>query len=133
MKKKISVLLDESSTKALDSLKKEHECTISDIINAAIILLKKENKITFEKRPRFNCENMFSESKFKTIGAWCEARNINPERAYYVLDRINNNHRIYGYGNTKNKWRDKRDGRMFKTHTAWIAHCLEEDFGMEIL
>jgi len=127
--KRISVLLDDIVTNALKQTMEINKCSISDVVNSAILAF------SIDKQPVIVKEVTPVTELFEKIGdvdLWCSGRNINKARLKYLVTSSAKGHNITGFGNTKNKWRDKQDSRKFKTHTSWIAHCLKEDFGIEL-
>ena len=127
--RRISVLLDEITSRKLNEIIDENDCSISDAINASVIAFSLCGEKVIS-----SVEN-YHKDVYKIIGdvdKWCESRSIQKSRLRYVINSSHYGHTVCGFGNTKNKWRDKQDGRLFKTHTAWIAHCLKEDFGIDL-
>ena len=132
--KKISVILDDITEKTLNKLVKLNKCSITDIVNSSILAFAMDTQpvIIGYDELLFNIENAAQSKGFGTLDNWCQERNINKYSMRQLIKRINKGSEVSGFGNTKNKWRDKEDGREFKTHTAWIAHCIKEDFGIDI-
>lgn len=132
--RQISIKLDNSAEQSLEKLLAKNDMTISNIVNIAIISLEKEG-IKLELIDN-NTLYQLIKTKLKeqnsTIEQYCEYRVISKQMLQYVCRQLDNNKIIKGFGNYHNKWRDKEDGRLFKTHTAWIAHCLKEDFCVQI-
>jgi hypothetical protein len=127
--RKISVQLDEIVSQKLDETIKINRCSISDVVNAAILAFAQD------KQPVILKPSTPTSEMFEVIGdvdAWCNKYAITKSRLRYLIERTAKGHNVCGFGNSKNKWRDKLDGRVFKTHTAWIAHCLKEDFGIDL-
>ena len=133
-KKKISVLLDEQAYTALEKILANNQCTISDAVNVALSTLGNEDRPIFPNSdsPLGNLRMIIKNTSWNTVEEWCIYRGIIKVRLYYLLRAVKAGHVICGTGNVKNKQRDAIDGRIFKTHTAWIAHCLKEDFGLNL-
>lgn len=133
--RRISVNLSNQVEQTLNTLMKINECSISDIVNAAIIYFGTAEQPCIESTPDAlrDLRKVISESKYKTFELWCFKRNLKPERVRYLLRNTNSGKRVWGFGNSVNKWRDQEDERTFKTHTAWIAHCLKEDFDIDLI
>lgn len=128
--KKICVILDDYAENLLQERLDNHNETISDIVICALIAyctdnpdVVKESHVVLDK---------IRSSEYGSIAAWCEARLIKKKKLFYLLERTANGHTVSGFGNYKHKNRDSDDGRLFKTHTAWIAHCIKQDFGIDI-
>jgi len=133
--KKISVILDAATERALFNLKSSTGSAISDIVNVAIISLeasgyRNEHEMPEQCLMRQILDKVI-ESKWRTLENWCEAKSINKISFKRFIKRVSSGSVIYGRG-SKNKWREKEDGRLFKTHTSWMAHCLEEDFNIAL-
>ena len=131
--KKISVQLDKMATDALEEIMAINKCTISDAVNAALLAFSKDKQpcMLIEEKP-IDVVYAAMAKQGVDINEWCDTRNINILTLKYLVKRCANGGTVWGFGNNKNKWRDKQDGRVFKTHTAWIAHCLKEDFGIDL-
>lgn len=134
--RKISVQLDNLAEEALKQLLSYNRCTISDIVNAAILAMSKD------KQPLFHIDHS-PWRKFKdkikeefphiVLKDWCVTKDIDINRLRYLVTSTERGSTVSGFGNTKNKWRDKQDERQFKTHTSWIAYCLKQDFDIDIV
>jgi hypothetical protein len=129
--KKISVKLDDATYNALMETRDKNSCTISDVVNAAILAFSRD------KQPVMIIDKSAWESFRDThgkdfISKWCECRSIDQARLRYIINRTARGGAVCGFGNIRNKARDAEDGRIYKTHTAWIAQCLIDDFGMDI-
>jgi hypothetical protein len=127
------VVLDRDTEKVLEKLLSINKCSISDIVVSAINSFGMDSQpcIIVPEDPLQSLRDMVSKSRWGTIENWCIAREINRRRLTYLMKGFLNGSKVWGFGNSKNKWRDKQDGRVFKTHTAYIAHCLNEDFGID--
>jgi len=130
--KKISVNLDDITIDALETITSINNCSISDAVNAAIIAYSKDTCVTIHSSPRPIDEIIALLPEGVTLGDWCEQRNIDVARLRYLVDRTAKGGTVWGFGNSRNKVRDQDNDRIFKTHTAWIAHCLKEDLGVDI-
>lgn len=131
--KKISVQLDNMGSQALDDILTVNKCTISDAVNAALLAYSKDKQPSMIIEPKpMDAVRSAIEAKFTTVENYCLIKGISKARLVYLVNRCAKGSTVWGLGNTKNKWRDKQDGRQFKTHTAWIAHCLNEDFGIDL-
>jgi hypothetical protein len=128
--RKISVRLDEISSNKLDEVMEINNCTISDVVNTAIIAFAQDKQPVMVKNDTSEYDEILA--IIGNLDEWCAIRSIDKTRLKYLVKRTLDGHNVTGFGNTKNKWRDKQDDRLFKTHTAWIAHCLKEDFGIEL-
>lgn len=127
--RKISVLLDDISSRKLEESMSVNNCSISDVVNAALIAFSNDKQPVIYKE---ETEYTKIASVIGDVDNWCNNRNIDKSRLKYLIKRTSEGSTVCGFGNTKNKWRDKQDERIFKTHTAWISHCLKEDFGIEL-
>jgi hypothetical protein len=132
--KKISVVLDTLTEKALYTLMDKNNCSISDVVNFAIISLneKKEEIPTFGNNLLGKVKVLIKNSEWLTLDNYCEANAIQKARLHYVLRSIDSGKSIAGTGNVTNKTRDKQDDRLFKTHTSWIVHCLNKHFDLQL-
>ena len=129
MRRRICVQLGSKAGEALDKLLAVNRCTTSDAVNAAIIAFAYDNQPTIF--PPVKPETDILE-QIGNVAEWCNSRGIKRQRLVYAIRRSLAGHTISGFGNSRNKYRDKDDGREFKTHTAWIAHCLKQDFNIDI-
>lgn len=127
--RKISVQLDDIVSAKLNEVVSVNKCSISDVVNAAILAFAQDKQPVIYVEPT-QYDDIFS--RIGDVDSWCKLREIDKSRLRYLIKSSNNGHTVCGFGNTKNKWRDKQDSRKFKTHTAWIAYCLKEDFGIEL-
>lgn len=134
--KKISVNLDDIGEAALTALQSRTKQSVSDLVNIALVTLQHTdyNGVgdIMGSSLLYALQEAVEASQWRTIDNWCRHRNIKKERLTYLIDRCYNGHTVYGSG-SKNRWRDKEDGRIFKTHTSWIAHCLKEDFDIDLI
>jgi len=132
--KKISVQLDNMADTALKEIMEINKCSISDAVNAALLSYSKDKQpsMIIDRSPWALFKEQFAEVSKDTIANWCEHRSIDITRLRYLITRTANGGNVCGFGNKKNKWRDKNDDRQFKTHTSWIAHCLKQDFDLDI-
>jgi hypothetical protein len=131
--RRISVLLDDSSESALDKVLTINGCTTSDVVNAALMafsydtqpVLPASPSVVRDLKAEFRSHNI-------DIDQWCDTNHIKKYRMFHLVNRVARGGVVCGFGNEKNKWRDKKDDRQFKTHTAWIAHCLKRDINYDI-
>ena len=132
--KKISVQLDGMADSALKEIMTINRCSISDAVNAALLSYSKDKQpsMIIEQSPWSEFKLKFADVCNDTIAEWCEYRAIDIVRLRYLITRTSKGCGVGGFGNKKNKWRDKNDDRQFKTHTSWIAHCLKEDFNIDV-
>lgn len=132
--RKISVNLDDISEKALEEIVFKNNCSTSDAVNAALLAYSMDTQpsMFLSAGVLEPLEIAIKTSSYNTVDEWCKDRAIDKVRLKYLMKRCAEGGTVWGMGNTKNKWRDKQDSREFKTHTAWIAHCLKEDFGIDI-
>ena len=137
MSKTICVFLDDYTEEALYRIMAVNQCSISD---AVIMALGSMSVVEFpsmnkEPDPLLRIKQVIDDSHglWDSLDHWCEDRCIIKSRLRYLMLRIANGGTVCGFGNARNKWRDKQDGRQFKTHTAWIAHCLKTDLGIDII
>lgn len=128
--RKISVVLDSSAAKAMEKLQRINIATISDIVNAAVVAFcNSENPILWIEHTTYQKLKDLLLGQHNTVDNWCAQRSIDKRRLQYVCKKWDEgNTTIRGYGNLVQKKRDREDDRLFKTHTAWIAHCLCEEF-----
>lgn len=129
--KKISVQLDLSSVRALEKIQTINRCSISDAVNMALISFaqREEQVINNEdeslyKKVTFQCLSKFNMS----IKDWCLNNAIDIRKLQEVCRKISDNKTIIGYGNLRQKWRDKNDGRIYKTQTSYVEYCMRRDF-----
>lgn len=131
--KRISLYIDDSAEKALEELMINHGYSITDAVNISLVLLNSQNE-------RCSIEKSFYE-KFKelvfnefgtSVSEWCAVNGVSQQKLRYVCRRYESGHTITGFGNYKNKWRDKSSEGLFKTETAKIANCIKRDFGIEV-
>lgn len=135
MNRKISVQLDNSADAALEYLMSTNSGTISDLVNVAITALaKNEQPVLNLNHSAWGDFKVTFMNKFPDISitTWCYDKGIDLSRLRYLINRTAKGGTVWGFGNAKNKWRDRLDDREFKTHTAWIAHCIKEDFDIDI-
>jgi hypothetical protein len=130
--RKISVVLDSYALKSLEEMTKINECSISDVVNTALIAFSRDKQPSIIKG---NC-TPWGEFKEKVginqINFFCDSRGIDLARLRYLVNSVAKGGTVCGFGNTKNKYREKEDDRLFKTHTAWISYCLKEDLGINL-
>ena len=127
--RKISVCIDDTTNQKLIELVKINDCTLSDIVNSAIIAFSMDSQpVMFVHKSKYD-ELV---ERIGDVDRWCYARGIDKARLRYLVNSVENGHSITGSGNTKNRFRDKNDDRLFKTHTSWIAHCLKEDYNIDL-
>ena len=134
MNKRICVQLDEHAAISLETVRTLNRCSISDVVNAALIAFSQDTQPVMMLEPRALAlvEEAVEQTAWGTVDNWCEARNIKRSRLVYLMRSASRGHNVWGAGNLVNKWRDRNDDRVFKTHTAWIAHCLKQDFEIEL-
>lgn len=126
--RKISVVLDHIASAALDKLLESNQASISDIVNAGIMAIAYDDQPVF---PIVN-EGLFEKlRRLKNITEWCKARGIDRKALYSLCQRVDQGKEIRGLGDS-NRWRDRQNERLYRTHTAWIAHCIREDFGIDL-
>lgn len=133
--RRISVVLDDVTEKALCQIINLNKCTISDAVAMGVLILAQEpiNVMKILPDPMEPIiKALETHRPGMSLDNWCDCHNINKYRLYYLVKRCHNGSTVWGFGNTKNKWRDKQDERRFKTHTSWIAHCLKEDLGIDL-
>lgn len=123
MSRHVNVKLDDSASKALDYLVKINKRSVSDIINTALVCFSKTEQPVFFDNSLY--EKLCSAHNMRL---WCAENQIDMMMFKYVCRVIEEGKTIRGFGNKHHKWRDKEDGRMFKTKTSYIAHCLYRDF-----
>jgi hypothetical protein len=130
--RRISVILDEISEKAVEDIIAKNKCSISDAVNAALLAYSMDNQpsMFIDQGPLVKVTEAVAKTEWGTVENWCHHRSIDKNRLKYLIKRCESGSTVWGFGNTKNKWRDKQDDREFKTHTSWIAHCLKEDLNI---
>jgi len=127
--KKISVVLDDTAETSLNKLLEMNGVSISDIVNAAVIAMAFEVQPVFPDKPG----GLYETLKHKRdLGVWCTLRGINRRVRWALCERVDEGKAVRGLGDS-NRWRDKQDERLYRTHTAWVAHCIREDFGIDII
>ena len=134
MSKNISVHLDDYAEESLKRIIQVNRCSISDAVVSAINALGMEEFpcMEFDKTPMEPIKLAIEESGM-SVEEWCQSKVIDIKRLRYLVNRCAKGGTVWGLGNNKNKYRDKQDQRTFKTHTSWIAHCLMEDFGIDLI
>jgi len=132
--KKISVDLNDIAVEYLDKICKLNRCTISDAVNIAIIALGAEQHPVVplsEESIYYKVEDSCL-SKFGTsVKEWCDINSIDKTKLKSLCKHVDEGGTVIGFGNYKNKWRDK--GRVIKTETARIALLLKTDLGIDII
>ena len=136
--RKICVNLDELGDEAITEIMRINKCTISDAVNIALVAFAKDNAdpvMTNEDTPVTRLSLLCEIKLNMSLGDWCESRGIDKARLRYLVNRCESGGTVWGFGNTdkKNQWRDKQHGQKFKTHTAYIASCLNDDFGIDLI
>jgi len=126
-----SISLDEYSLKALENIISINNCSVSEAICVALITFEKEH-LEFKTDVKIldKIKKLLS-SKNQTLEDWCNKYAIKKETVAYVCSSLDQGKKIIGYGNYKNKWRDKNDERFYKTQTAYVAMLIEKEFGIE--
>ena len=133
--RKVSIILDKYAAYGLDVIIEANGCSISDAVNAALhaYSLNPQPTMVLDPQPiKDVLHRIVTMTNYGTLENWCNAKSIDIQRLKYLVSSCNKGKTVYGFGNTKNKWRDKQDGREFKTHTAWIAHCLKQDLDIDV-
>ena len=131
--KTISVHLNDKVEGCLYKLMQENDCTISDVVNIAILTLAQEPKLEIIK-PDTLWNSIKREIEEKTgisIKQFCEEKQINYHSFYNLCTRLEKGSLVYGFGG-KNKWRDKQDERLYKTHTSYIVHCIKTSCDIDL-
>lgn len=130
--KKLSVILDESATIALEELISKGY-TITDAANIALVMLNRESQeCEIERTFYTKLKGMIFDKFNMSISNWCVINNITLNKVRYVCRAYEEGKTISGFGNYKNKWRDKNTERLFKTETAKIANCIKRDFKIDV-
>jgi len=132
--KKISVDLSDLSTEYLNKICKLNRCTISDAVNTAIITLGAEQHsvIPLVKESTYYKVEDSCLAKYNIgIKEWCENNLIDKAKLKTLCKNVDEGGTVIGFGNYKNKWRDK--GVVIKTETARIALLLKNDLGIDII
>jgi hypothetical protein len=133
---KRSINLDDRAETALSEILEINHCTITDAIHAALIAYSMSDKKTIFPEERDNLFRRLQEISLEkhkmTLEAYCNCHAIKIDRLKYLLRSTGSGASVSGFGNARNKYRDKNDERMFKTHTAWIANCLKADFDLNL-
>jgi hypothetical protein len=132
--RRLSVLLDSSAEAALLKLLNDNPATISDLVNTALIALAQAPQPVLQQAsPLWGrvLQGVKAKKLHNTVQEWCDAWGIKYTTLRALITRVEAGSTVVGTGG-KNKWRDKQDGRLFKTHTAWVADCLEKDLGISL-
>lgn len=124
----ICVCLDTQGEQALQQILDLNSCTISDAVNIALMLFANEKTPLYIKTP-----SLWSTVKSKiydtfgyTAAVYCYERGLNYVSMRALCYRLERGASVKGFGSF-NKWRDKNDDRLYKTHTAVITEQLRKD------
>lgn len=128
--KKISVNLTEYSENLLYELMEINDCSAGGIINMAIMAFAADkSRVTIASGLYEELNDKCREAGI-TMLDWCHENDIEVSKMKYFCRQVDNGKQIIGFGNYKNKWRDKND--TVKTETARIALLVKECFGVDV-
>lgn len=127
--KKISVNLTEYAEAAMYEIMKVNDCTASDTVNMALMAFAADkSRVTIASGLYDELNDKCRESG-STIENWCYDYNVDINKMKYFCKQVDKGKQIIGFGNYKNKKRDKEE--TVKTETARIALLVKGCFGVE--
>lgn len=128
---RITVRLDAYAGKVLEELVERHKCTVTDIVNAALITAKDAQFTSLiTEKTLLETVTIKLNEMGQTLESWCTQNGIDRRSLADLCRRVEKGCDIYGNGSTGNRWRDKEDDRVYRTHTAYITECVERDTGI---
>lgn len=128
--KKISVNLTEYTENAMYEIMETNDCSASDAVNMALIAFAAEkNKVLVSNGLYEELNDKCKEAGY-TIEEWCYEYGIEISKMKYFCKQVDKGKQIIGFGNYKNKQRDKEE--TVKTETARIALLVKGCFGVEV-
>ena len=129
----ISVYLSDETEEHLAKIMNLNQCTAADAINIALRTLSAETRRVFT--PEYT---LWQNIKMAVINAtgleireFCEKYAIHYPALRALCRRIEQGSSVRGFGDS-NKWRDKQDGRLYKTHTAYACDMIRKHVGIDL-
>lgn len=129
----ISVYLNDTAQYNLEKIMLVNECSISDAVTIALQSLAAESNRIFTPTHTLwgKIKQAVERNTGLTIAGFCEQYGIRRQTLRDLCRRVENGSEIRGFGDS-NKWRDKQDGRIHKTHTAYITDCLKKHANIDL-
>lgn len=130
--KTISVILDDYTEGCLEKIVDLNKCTITDAVSMSLVMMAQETKPVLEVTQSLYqiVEELLQKNLHMNLGEYCEkVLEVRKAEVLALFRRVESGSEIYGFGSL-NKWREKQDGRRFKTRSAWVAWCVKRDTGV---
>jgi len=129
----ISVYLNDRTEEALDEIMQKNGCTISDAVSIALLTLAQEGSPIFTPTVTLwqKLKAAVQQATGQQIQDFCHQHGIKLEVLRALCKRLENGSTIRGDGDS-NKWRDKQDGRIYKTHTSYAAQVLKKECDIDL-
>ena len=129
----ISVYLNDAAEQCLLHLMRENNCTISDAVTISLMAVAQETQPLFSKSVTLwdTVKRKVLEECRVDIQTFCDIHQVNLPSLRHLCYRLERGSTVRGFGG-RNKWRDKQDGREYKTHTAYATACLKQHTGLDL-
>ena len=121
----ISVYLDDTAESALNKIMDINKCSITDAVVMGLLTVAQEEAplITPTVTLWGKLKHAVQQATNAPIAAFCITNAIQLSDVRSLCNRVEKGSQVKGFGSS-NKWRDKQDGRLYKTRTAYIYDSL---------
>ena len=129
----ISVYLSDEAENHLDKIMNLNQCTAADAINIALRTLSAETRRVFTPEYTLweNIKRAVMNSTGLEIREFCEKHAIHYSALRALCRRIEQGSSVRGLGDN-NRWRERQDGRLYKTHTAYAYDMIKKHIDIDL-